>query len=352
LKHDESQAVLLTRNFVAHVFASDRSKIAGAFLGALIVVSVAAGHAAEHAPGTQAAYPVKPVRLIVAQATGGNSDFVARIYAQRLGERFGQQVVVDNRPGAGGVIATELVVNALPDGYTILLAPTSHSTNPTLIKKLPYDTRRDLKSVSLLALGPNLLVVNSALPARTVKELIAIARAQPGKLNFASSGIASAPHLAGEYFKHLAGINIQHVAYKGASAAMVAISTGESDMSFASMPSALPLVRAGKLRMIAVTGAARWPALPEVPTVAESGVPGFETSNWQGLFAPAKTSIEIINRLQREIAAVAKMPDVRERMMADGLEPQGTTPKELDEHVAREMAKWAKVAKAAALVAN
>jgi tripartite-type tricarboxylate transporter receptor subunit TctC len=343
---------ILTRDFSPRVFASGRRKFAGAFLSAMIAGSFAASHAAERGPETQTSYPVKPIRLIVAQATGGNSDFVARLYAQRLGERFGQQVVVDNRPGAGGVIGTELVVNALPDGYTLLLAPTAHSTNPTLIKKLPYDTRRDLKSVSLLALGPNLLVVNSAIPARTVKELIAIARAQPGKLNFASSGIASAPHLAGEYFKHLAGIDIQHVAYKGASAAMVAISTGESDMSFASMPSALPLVRAGKLRMIAVTGTARWPALPEVPTVAESGLPGFETSNWQGLFAPAKTSADIVDRLHREVAAVAKMPDVRERMMTDGLEPLGTTPKELDEHIAREIAKWAKVAKAAGLVAN
>jgi tripartite-type tricarboxylate transporter receptor subunit TctC len=346
------KAKFLMRSFVPRVFASCRRNFAGAFLGALIAGSVAAGHAAERGSETQAVYPLKPIRLIVAQASGGNSDFVARLYAQRLGERFGQQMVVDNRPGAGGVIGTELAVNAPPDGYTLLLAPTSHSTNPTLIARLPYDTRRDLRSVSLLALGPNLLVVNSTLPARSVKELIALARAQPGKLNFASSGIASAPHLAGEYFKHLAGINIQHVAYKGASAAMVAISTGESDMSFASMPSALPLVRAGKLRMLAVTGAARWPALTEVPTVAESGLPGFETSNWQGLFAPAKISTDIVNRLQREIAAVAKMPEVRERMMADGLEPLGTTPKELDEHIAREIAKWAKVAKSAGLMAN
>ncbi|MCE9640857.1 MAG: hypothetical protein K8S22_12045 [Betaproteobacteria bacterium] len=185
-----------------------------------------------------------------------------------------------------------------------------------------------------------------------MQELIALARAQPGKLNFASSGIASAPHLAGEYFKYMAGINIQHVAYKGAPAAMIAISNGESDMSFASMPAAMPLVRAGKLRMLAVTGAARWQALPEVPTVAESGLPGFETSNWQALFAPAKTPADIVNRLQREIAAIAKTSDVRDRLIADGLEPLGTTPKELDEHIAREIAKWARVAKAAGLSAH
>ena len=334
------------------VFTLDRRKLAAAFLGALIAGSVPASHAAERAPGAQASYPAKPVRLLVAQAPGGNSDFVARLYAQRLGERFGQQMVVDNRAGGGGIIATELVVSALPDGYTLLLAPTSHATNPTLIARLPYDTRRDLRPVSLLAQGPNLLVVRSALTARTVQEIIAIARAQPGKLNFASTGIASAPHLAGEFFKHLAGIDIRHVAYKGAPAAMIAIANGESDMSFASMPAALPLVRAGKLRMIAVTGASRWPALPEVPTVAESGLPGFETSNWQALFAPAKTSPDIVNRLQGEIAVIAKTPDVKARLTAEGLEPMGTTPKELDEHVAREIVKWARVAKAAGLTAN
>src|SRR5688572_23986741 len=340
-----------TQDFVPGVFACGRHRRARAILAVMAAGAAAAGHAAERAP-MAADYPAKPIRLLVAQAAGGNSDFVARLYGQRLGERFGQQVVVDNRPGAGGVIGTELVVNALPDGYTLLLAPTSHSTNPTLIAKLPYDTRRDLRPISLLALEPNLLVVNSTLAARTVQELVAIARAQPGKLNFASSGIASAPHLAGEYFKHLAGINIQHVAYKGAPAAMVAIANGEADMSFASMPSAMPLVRGGKLRMMAVTGAARWPALPDVPTVAESGLPGFETSNWQALFAPAKTPADIINRLQREIAAIARTPEVRERLVADGLEPMGTTPRELDEHVAREIAKWAKVAKAAGLVAK
>ena len=311
---------------------------------------IAPGIGTVHAAGEP--YPAKPIRLLVAQAAGGNSDFVARLYAQRLGERFGQQVVVDNRPGGGGVIGTELVVNALPDGYTLLLAPTSHGINPSLIARLPYDTRRDLRSVSLLALGPNLLVVNSPLAARTVAELIALARAQPGKLNFTSSGIASASHLAGEYFKHLAGINIQHVAYKGAPAAMVAIVNGEADMSFASMPGALPLVRAGRLRMLAVTGAGRWPALPEVPTIAESGLPGFETSNWQALFAPAKSPADIVNRLQREIAGIAKTPAVRERLIADGLEPLGTTPQELDAHIAREIAKWAAVAKAAGLAAN
>jgi tripartite-type tricarboxylate transporter receptor subunit TctC len=322
--------------------------------GTLLVAlcATAAAQAAEQAGKAAGAYPARPIRFVVAQTAGGNADFVARSYAQRLSERLGQQFVIDNRAGGGGVIGSEVVARALPDGYTLLLAPTSHGINPALMAKLPFDARRDFTPISLLALGPNLLVFHNALPAKNVQELLAAVRAQPGRLRFSSSGVASSPHLAGELFKFMTGLDMQHVAYKGGPAAVVAVVSGESEVSFASMPSALPLVRSGRLRAIAVTSAKRWPPLPELPTVAESGIPGYENSIWQAMFAPAKLPQAIVDRLHREIAEVAKLPDLRERLMADGSEPLGTTPQELAEFVGREIAKWQKVVKAANLKAE
>ena len=253
------------------------------------------------------AYPAKPIRLIAAQPAGGNTDVVARLYSQQLSERFGRQIVVDNRGGAGGIIATELVARAEPDGYTLLAVGSSFGANPGLAGKLPYDTRRDFTPLSFLAVGPNVVVVGAAHPARSVKDIIAAARAQPGKLNYASSGVATATHLAAELFKFLANIDMQHVAYKGAPAAMVAVASGESDVSFAGMSGALPLIRAGKLRAIAVTTVKRWPNLPDIATVAEAGLPGYEASNWYGLFGPARLPADIVVRLQREIARIAKI---------------------------------------------
>ncbi len=249
-------------------------------------------------------------------------------------------------------IATELVARAEPDGYTLLAVGSSFGANPGLVSKLPYDTRRDFTPLSFLAVGPNVLVVGIAYPARSVKEIIAAARAQPGKLNYASSGVATATHLAGELFKYLASVELQHVAYKGAPAAMVAVASGESDLSFAGMSGALPLIRAGKLRALAVTTLKRWPNLPAIATIAESGVPGYEAPNWYGLFGPAKMSAAIVARLQREIGEIAKFGLVRERLVADGLEPSDATPKEFDEHVVREIAKWIKLAKEAKISSN
>jgi tripartite-type tricarboxylate transporter receptor subunit TctC len=249
-------------------------------------------------------------------------------------------------------IATELVAHAEPDGYTLLAVGSSFGANPGLMPKLPYDTRRDFTPLALLAVGPNVLVVGVAYPARTVQDIIAAARAQPGKLNFASSGVATATHLAGELFKYLAHIDMQHVAYKGAAASLVAVASGESDLSFAGTSGALPLIRAGKLRAIAVTTVKRWANLPDIPTVAESGVPGYEVANWYGLFGPAKMPADIAARLQREIAQIAKLDVVRERLIVDGLEPSEATPKEFDEHLVREIAKWTRVAKAARIGIN
>ena len=318
--------------------------IGAALLATLVSSSMAAG-----ALAAQAVYPVKPIRLIVAQSAGGSADFVARSYAQRLTEQFGQQIVIDNRAGGAGIVGSELVVNAPPDGYTLLLAPTSHAINPNFIAKLPYDTRRDFAPVSLLGAGYNLLVVNQSNAARSVRDVIAAARAQPGQLRYGSSGVAGATHLTTELFRLMAGIDMLHVPYKGAPAALTAVIGGECDLTFGSMASTLPLVRAGRLRALAITSRERWAGLPEIPSVAEAGVPGYESSSWQALLGPARMPPEIVDRLYREIAKSAKNPDMVKRFNAEGMVPLGGTPKELDEHIARELEKWVKVTKAAGL---
>jgi tripartite-type tricarboxylate transporter receptor subunit TctC len=315
-------------------------------------IALAAGIGMSDAADVTPAYPVKPIRLIAAQPAGGNTDVAARLYSQQLAERFGRQIVVDNRGGAGGIIATELVARAEPDGYTLLAVGSSFGANPGLVARLPYDTRRDFTPLSFLAVGPNVMVVGVTSTVRSVQDVIAAARAQPGKLNYATSGVATATHLAGELFKYLVNIDMQHVAYKGAPAAMVAVSSGETDLSFAGMSSALPLIRAGKLRPLAVTTARRWPNLPDLATVAESGVPGYEASNWYGIFGPARMRADVVALLQREIARIAKLDFVRERLVADGLEPSPSTPQEFDAHVVREIEKWIKLAKAAKISAN
>jgi tripartite-type tricarboxylate transporter receptor subunit TctC len=300
----------------------------------------------------QTTYPVKPIRLIVAQSAGGNADFVARYYALGLTERLGQQIVIDNRPGGSGVVGTELVARAPADGYTLLLAPTSHAINPNFIAKLPYDARRDFTSISLLGAGYNLLVVSQANAARSVRDIIAAGRAQPGQLRYASSGVASATQLTTELFLMMAGLKMLHVPYKGAPAALTAVIGGECDLSFGSMASALPLVRGGRLRALAITSRDRSSALPDIPTVAEAGVPGYESSSWQALLGPARMPPAIVDRLYRDIAQSAKNPEMVKRFNAEGMVALGTTPRELDEHMARELEKWAKVTKAAGLSAQ
>ncbi len=297
-------------------------------------------------------YPTRPIRLIVAQTAGGNSDMVARAYGQRLGEKLGQQIVVDNRGGGSGIIATEIVVNAQPNGYTLLLSPTAHAINPSLIAKLPYDTQRDVKAISLLGIGYNILVVTQNHAARTVRDLINSAKARPGKVTYASSGTAGASHLTGELFRVMAGIDILHVAYKGAPASLTALVSGEIDFSFSSMSSTLPLVRGGRLRALGVSSPERWPSLPEIPTVSEASVPGYESSSWQGLFGPAKLPVNLVTRLHRELADIAKTADMQKRLSNEGLLPQGTTPQEFEKFIAVEIAKWAKVVKAAGITAR
>jgi tripartite-type tricarboxylate transporter receptor subunit TctC len=297
-------------------------------------------------------FPAKPIRLVVAQSAGGNADFVARQYGQRLAERVGQQVVVDNRPGGAGIIGTEIVARAAPDGYTLLLAPTGFSINPGLYTKLPFDPERDFSPVSLLGISYAVVVVYPQLPVKTVGELVALAKAKPGQLHFASSGIAAATHLAGELFNSMAGVKLVHVPYKGAPPALTDLAGGRVEVMFASPPSALPLVRGGRLRAIATTGSKRAAYAPELPTVAEAGVPGYESTIWQALLAPARTPEPVISRLYKDLAAIAQQPDLRERLAADGSEALGSTPKEAARHISAEIARYTKLAKAIGLKAD
>ena len=294
-------------------------------------------------------YPIKPIRLVVAQSAGGNADFVARAYAQRLAERVSQQIVVDNRPGAAGIIGSEIVARALPDGYTLLLAPTGFSINPGLYAKLPFDPQRDFAPVSLLGISYAVVVVSPQSAVRNVQDLIALAKSKPGQLHFASSGMAAATHLAGELFNSMAGVSIVHVAYKGAPPALTDLVGGRVDVMFASPPSALPLVRSGRLRAIATTGSKRAAYLPELPTVSESGVPGYENTIWQAMLAPARTPTVVITRLHREIAGIAQQPEMRERLAADGSEALGSTPQEASQHISAEIARYTRVIKAIGL---
>lgn len=315
---------------------------------ATMLVALTAGSTQIHAQN----YPNRPIRLVIAQTVGGNADFVARQFGERLAQRFGQQVVADNRPGGGGIIGPETVARAAADGYTLLLAPTSFGINPALHPKLPYDPMRDFAPISLLASSSAVVVVSPQIAAKTIGELVALAKSQPGKLHFGSSGMASSNHLAGELFKHMAGIDTVHVPYKGAPPALVDLVSGRIQFMFASPPSVMSLVRSGKLKAIATTGTKRAAQLPDLPTVAESGVPGYQSTIWQSLLAPAKTPGTIVKRLHAEVADIARQPEMKEKLIVDGSEAIGGTPQELADHIAGEIARWTKVIKAIGLKPN
>ena len=292
-------------------------------------------------------YPRRPVRFIVAQTPGGNADFVGRIIAESLGKRFGQQFVVDNRPGASGIIATEITVKAPPDGYTLLLVTTSFGVNPGLYRKLPYDPLADLAPITHIAYSPQILVTNPALKAQSVKELVALARARPGELNYGVSSIGGATQLAAELFSVMAGVKMTQIPYKGAPAMLVDIIGGRIDLSFATMPSAMAHVRSGKLRALAVTGTKRSSLVPELPTIAESGLPGYEMVAWQGLLAPRATPAPIVQLLYREMSTIVRQPEVRKQLAAEGGEPIGNSPDEFARWLKAEIVKWTKVVKEA-----
>lgn len=297
---------------------------------------------------TAAGYPNRPVRFVVAQAAGGNADFVARMVAGELAKKLGQQFVVDNRSGGGGgVLAAELVAKANPDGYTMLLVGSSFGVNPSLYKKLPYDSERDLAPVTLASTASQILVVNPSLPVQTVPDLIRLAQAKPGELNFGSSGNGGGPHLAGELFNLMAKTRMTHIPYKGASGSILDLLSGRIQVVFATMPSVMSHVRAGKLRGVAVTSLERSQLLPELPTISESGLKGFQSGTWQGIFVPRGTPEPVVKLLNREIVDIVRTPEVRRRFEVEGGVPVGNSPQEFAVWLRAEIAKWAKVVKAA-----
>jgi len=291
-------------------------------------------------------YPARPIRLVVPFTAGGGTDISARLVGQKLTERLATSVVIDNRTGAGGMVGTEIAARAAPDGYTLVLVSSSHAINPGLHRRLPYDTVRDFAPVTLVVLSPGMLVVNPAVAARTVKEFIELVRSKPGQLTYGSAGNGTPVHLAMELLKSMERIDIVHVPYKGAAAAIPDLLGGQIAAMIPSTASVLPLVKAGKLRALAVTSRARTAAAPEVPTMSEAGVPGYEASSWYGLLAPAGTPRAIIARLNAETVQVLRMDDVRERLVGQGLDPVGDTPQEFAAKIREEILKWGRVVQA------
>ena len=295
-------------------------------------------------------YPSRPIRWIVPFSPGGPSDIIGRYFASRLSDALGKQVVVDNRGGATGIIAFEIAARSVPDGYTVLQAGQSGlTTNPLLHAKLPYDAERDFRLVTQLVATPNILVVHPSLPARSVKELVAMANAKPGQLAYASGGTGTSNHLSWEMLKYYAGIDVTHVPFKGTGPAIASVVAGQVPMMFSNMLPAMPQVRAGKLHALAVTSAKRSPAAPDVPTVAETGISGYETTSWHGVAVPAKTPASVVKRLHAELVKSTRQPDVKDRFASDGTQMVGSTPEEFAAMVKGETAKWAKIIKAAGI---
>ena len=298
-------------------------------------------------------YPHKPLRLIVPFPPGGGNDILARSVGQRLAEKIGQQIIVDNRGGAGGLIGAELAARAAPDGYTLFLASIGNlAFTPALHAKLPYDPVRDFAPVTLLATSAFIMVVNPSVPAKSVQELIALAKARPGALNYASAGQGSSLHMTAEIFKLATGADLVHIAYKGSAPALTDLISGQVQIMFGTMPATLPQVKAGKLRALGVSGAKRSAAAPEVPTIAEAGVPGFEVLNWYGLVAPGKTPAAIVLQLNRELVKTLKSPEMIDALHAQGLEAAGGAPEKFGAFIKSEIAKYAKVVKAAGIRAE
>jgi tripartite-type tricarboxylate transporter receptor subunit TctC len=309
-------------------------------LTALIVLALAASSAAAQA------WPSRPIRYVVPFPAGGTTDIIARAVAAELSKTLGQQVVIDNRGGAGGNIGTDIVAKSAPDGYTILMGTVgTHGINVSLYPKLPYDAIKDFAPVTLVATVPNVLEVHPAVPVKNVKELIAYAKANPGKLNFASSGNGTSIHLSGELFKSMTGIDMVHIPYKGSAPALADLAGGQANLMFDNLPSSMPLIKAGKLHALAVTSAKRSAAMPDLPTIAEAGVPGYDSSSWFGVLAPAGTPREIVSRLNAEIVKALSAPEIRERLQSQGAEPVGNTPEQFAAFIRGEIAKWAKVVK-------
>jgi len=297
----------------------------------------------------QPPYPAKPLRIISPFAPGGGNDIISRAIAQKLTENIKQQVIVENRPGANGIIGTELAARSAPDGYTIVLIPSGHAVNASLQRKLPYDSIRDFTPITLVGSSPLILALHPSVPAKSVKELAALAKARPGQLTYGSAGIGSSGHLGGALFETLTGTKMVHVPYKGMSLAITDVIAGQVSLVFGTSASVMQHARSGRLRALATTGAQRSPALPELPTVAEAGVPGYEAGLWYGFVGPARIPADIVRRLNSEIVAVLKSTEVRERLASQGVDATPTTPEEFGKLMVSDLERWAKVVQRAGI---
>ncbi len=310
----------------------------------LVSLAIAAGATCISSAAFAQAFPSKPIRFLVGFAPGGSTDIVARLIAQKMSESIGQQVVVENRPGAGSNIAAEALAKSPPDGHTILACTTGlFAIQPFLFKKLPYDPEKDLLPVTQTGSLPYIIVVHPSLPVQGVRDFVALAKRRPGELNYASSGVGTASHLSAEYFRTAAAIAMVHVPYKGTGQAMSDLLGGQVVLMFDQPVSSLPHVKAGKLKVLGISSGKRFPSLPEIPTVAEQGMTGFEAISWSGVCAPGRTPPEIVARLNAEVVKALKSPDVSERLLRDGIEPIGSSPEEFRAHTRREREKWGKV---------
>ncbi len=307
----------------------------------MLLAAAASGALAQGGAG----YPVRPLRFIVPYAAGGNGDIVSRIIAQKMITQIGQQIVIDNRGGAGGNIGAELAARTAPDGYTLMLGTNTHAINMSLYAKLGYDIQRDFAPITLATSAPMVLIIHPSLPAKTLKEFIALAQAHPNKLNYGTGGSGSSAHVITELFKSMAGVQLVHVAYKGVAQSTTDLIAGQIQMTFSSPASALAHMQAGRVRGLAISSAARSAAAPGLPTLAESGLPGFDASIWQGVFVPARTTPDIIARLNREIIGALGSSEVRDQLGAQGVEAQPSTPEQFAVFIRAEIAKWAKVIK-------
>lgn len=306
--------------------------------------------AAASVPAIAQQYPSKPIRFIVPFPPGGGNDTIARLIGQKLTASLGQQILVDNRAGAGGTVGAEAAAKAPPDGYTMFLAGVgSHGINPNLRRKLPYDPVKDYDPVTLIASAPLLVTIHPSLPVKSVKDLVALAKSKPGQINYASNGPGSSSHLAVELFDMMAGTKMEHIPYKGLSPALTDLLSGQVQVMFSSAAAMLPQVKAGRLRAIAMTGSKRSTAIPDIPTVAESGVPGYETGSWYGIVLPAHTPRPIIDRLHKEVVTIVRSPDINARLVEEAVIPVGSTPEEFASYIKREIARWGKVVQQAKL---
>jgi tripartite-type tricarboxylate transporter receptor subunit TctC len=313
-----------------------------------VLCAFAAACCATSAPLHAQSYPTKPIRFLVGFPPSGTNDIVARLIAQKVSEQVGQQIVIENRGGANTAIATEVAARAAPDGYTILLNASGHATNPALMK-LNFDPVKDFAFITLIAEVPNLVIVHPSLPVRTIRELIAVSKKRPGEINYGSSGTGTTVHLSAELFQHMTGVKWVHIPYKGGGPAVIELIAGQTQVYFGNLPTVIGYTRAGKLRPLAVTSAKRSAAEPDIPTVAESGVPGFDVTAWFGVSAPAKTPRGIVERLNTEFVNAIKSPELRERLAKVGADPAGLTIEQYTAFVQSEITKWDKVIKAAGI---